>query len=186
MIRSWRKLFLKILVVTTVCAGGFLWWRQQLTRGPVRDFVFERDMPFVRDIFERDWFWLVADDPENYDLDFHFARQTWSKNPVYFGKLQIKLLFEGDLPAGLVAYHKETFYSGRVLYLAVHPDFRGKGYGQKLLRHAIKELFDQGCTVIKLLTRIINEPACHIYESFGFVETERYGPFVYYALRRNA
>ena len=60
-------------------------------------------------------------------------------------------------------------------YVFVNPEFRGKGFGKKLIQTAIDFFNAKGCTFIDLQV-VPDNPAKKLYESFGFkVETEGLG-----------
>ena len=64
-----------------------------------------------------------------------------------------------------------TAEGGRVAWLedlVVHPEYRGRGVGRSLLRHAIQVAKDTGCSRITLLTDPTNESAIRLYQGEGF------------------
>jgi ribosomal protein S18 acetylase RimI-like enzyme len=58
--------------------------------------------------------------------------------------------------------------------IVTHPEYRGRGYGQKAVGAVLAELVRIGIRDIVLNVRQDNAPALHIYEKLGF---ERYCPF---------
>jgi GNAT superfamily N-acetyltransferase len=58
---------------------------------------------------------------------------------------------------------------GEIDQLYLHPDWRGRGVGDRLVALA-KELFPSG---LSLWTFQVNEPAARFYERHGFVAVER-------------
>jgi ribosomal-protein-alanine N-acetyltransferase len=52
--------------------------------------------------------------------------------------------------------------------LAVHPDFREKGVGSRLLEFALNEAFHRGASNARLEVRAGNHIARFLYENFGF------------------
>ncbi len=54
-------------------------------------------------------------------------------------------------------------------------DYRqhGKGYGKDLLRLTVEAAQKHNCTQVRLSVYASNLPACKIYSSYGFFETER-------------
>jgi|GEM_PF-471975 len=183
-----------ILVIATVCfAIGFgIYWHwykkplsvQTSTNPNIRVYEESRDWPFILDMFDKNWFWLVAQTREEYDPNFDFKHLTWSTNPYNFGKLNVRVYYADNEPAGFIAYYKKNFYEGHVWYIAVKEEYRKKGYAKQLLKYAIQDLFNQGCQIVTLLTRLINTPARTTYTHLGFAETRHDDTFIYYALRK--
>ena len=101
----------------------------------------------------------------------------------YFGKLNIKVLRENDQFIGFVAYYMKNFFIGQLLFLAVKPEFRGKGYAQKLMQYAIEDLKKQGATMITLVTRTSNVAAQAVYKKAGFHVSHEEDGYVYFELR---
>lgn len=59
--------------------------------------------------------------------------------------------------------------------IAVHPDFRGKRYGEELLVHLLNEAIERGASWITLEARETNVVAQNLYKKYGFtiVSTRR-------------
>jgi [ribosomal protein S18]-alanine N-acetyltransferase len=52
--------------------------------------------------------------------------------------------------------------------IAVHPDFRGMGIGERVLRYVIKEVKFRGARLITLEVRPSNTAALSLYKKLGF------------------
>jgi len=52
--------------------------------------------------------------------------------------------------------------------IAVHPDFRGKGIGEALMRHVIAKVRKDGATFMALEVRPSNAAAVTLYKKLGF------------------
>jgi [ribosomal protein S18]-alanine N-acetyltransferase len=52
--------------------------------------------------------------------------------------------------------------------IAVHPDFRGKGIGEALMRYAIAKVRERGATFVTLEVRVSNAAAVTLYKKLGF------------------
>lgn len=61
---------------------------------------------------------------------------------------------------------------GHITTIAVHPDWRGKGFGDLLLVVALDEMLDRGMDAVTLEMRPSNEVAYQLYRKYGF-EVER-------------
>lgn len=60
---------------------------------------------------------------------------------------------------------------GHITNIAVHPDFRGLGYGRELISAMMQKAKEMDLKAITLEVRISNESAISLYESFGFVSS---------------
>jgi len=56
----------------------------------------------------------------------------------------------------------------RILSIAVHPDYQGKGLARRLCEPALARLDRLGVQVVRLEVRPWNAPAVHLYTSLGF------------------
>ena len=98
------------------------------------------------------------------------------------GKLKIKTLRDDGQLAGFVTYYKDSTGKGHVQFLAVDEKFRGKGFGEQLMRYALDDLKKMGVKHIDLFTRPINYAAQKVYKKVGMHETHRSEKFVYFAI----
>lgn len=55
-------------------------------------------------------------------------------------------------------------HRGSVFYLAVHPDYQGRGYGQKLMTHIEQVLKDLGCPKLNIIIRSSNKKVLDFYD----------------------
>lgn len=176
-----KKILIALSIIGIALGGGFLY--QSFSRNDVQiyELSLARDAQNIKDLITQDWYWLIAS--KKYDLDFMLTqRAAAKKDPRYIGKLEIKVLRSESTHQfiGFVAYYPESFYVGRILFLAVRPEFRGKRYAQKLLDYAVDQLRAQGSLFVRLVTRTNNLRAQAVYTRAGFVETSRDAEFVYY------
>ncbi|MGL4861316.1 MAG: GNAT family acetyltransferase [Enterobacteriaceae bacterium] len=63
-------------------------------------------------------------------------------------------------------------HRGWANYLAVHPDFRGRGIGNALMSRLEKKLKAQGCPKIQLLVREDNSAVIAMYDKLGYEEQD--------------
>jgi Acetyltransferases len=171
---------LAVAVVGALLATGLVYKVAYSEKSQITDFVYSRDAESILKIFDIDWYWLVASSKEEYSADFMLKNRTYDKDPANFGKLTIKVLRDNDRLAGFNAYFKKKFYEGFLLYVGVDRDFRGKGYGEKLTKYAVNDMFADGCSVVKLVTRVANTKARSLYKKLGFEETLIDNGYVYY------
>jgi ribosomal protein S18 acetylase RimI-like enzyme len=179
MINRTKKIILlvSITLATGSGIGLYIYQQQHTTQGPIYDFNPTRDTQKIMDIFHQNWYWLLAS--EESSPSFMLKHRTPDANPMHFGSLHIKVLYaEGPYSAkaskgrlsGFTAYFMENPQEGRILFLAVAHEFRGKGYGKLLAEYAMEQMFNMGATHIALWTRVSNLPAQKIYKELGFKE----------------
>ena len=63
-------------------------------------------------------------------------------------------------------------HRGWVNYLAVHPEFQGKGYALKIMSDLEEKLIARGCPKINLQIRSTNKEVIAFYESIGYTIDE--------------
>jgi len=142
----------------------------------------DRDTNEILDIFKKDRYWLVSSD--NYSPEFMLQNRAPNKEDArYFGKLNIKVLYEMDKFVGFIAYYMKNFFIGTILFIDVKSEFRGKGYAQQLMQHAIADLKKQGASMVTLVTRTSNESAQKLYKRLGFRVAHEDDGYVYFEIR---
>jgi GNAT superfamily N-acetyltransferase len=85
----------------------------------------------------------------------------------------------GDEPVGFALwFHNYSTFAGRPgLYLEdlfVRPAFRGRGYGEALLRHLARVALDRGCARFEWAVLDWNEPALAFYRKLGAVPIDEW------------
>ena len=60
---------------------------------------------------------------------------------------------------------------GQIESVRVSRDFRGKGYGAKMIAWAITKCRDRGCRMVQLTSDKTRENAIQFYEGLGFVKS---------------
>ena len=180
------KIVLASALASALLGGGiasyYYWYDSGVaqTNATIVDFDEKRDMSPVLEMFEKDRYWLVS----SADYDPYYAFSTRSPNKYeekYKGKMVIKILRKNNEFIGLVTYYMENFMTGRILFLAVKPEFRGQRFGPQLMEYAIKELKKMGAQVVQLVTRTSNLKAQAVYNRVGFKEIGRDADYVYFA-----
>lgn len=126
-----------------------------------------RDMHSIMQLFQKDWYWLVATD-DDYPVEFMFKYQTPDYDARYFGTLKTNVLRRGNELLGFVSYYKESDAQGLILFLGVDSRFRRQKVGDRLLRYAVGQLKRMGSAQIRLAVREQNVPARTLYERVGF------------------
>ncbi len=83
---------------------------------------------------------------------------------------QPELFFVGTIDDVVIATMMVGYegHRGWINYLAVHPDYQGKGLGRQLVKHAEDVLRAIGCPKLNLQVRETNEDVIAFYERLGF------------------
>jgi ribosomal protein S18 acetylase RimI-like enzyme len=172
---NWIKKALLLLSFLSVFGIGlyrFCYYTEipVVEHGPIFVYQKERDHDAIINLFERERFWLTVSD---YDPVFMLKYMAPYKGLLHKDTLRVWVAREGDRFVGFTACYFEEPGIARILFLATEPEFRSKGYGKMLVKHALEQLHAMGAWKIKILTRNSNFPAQKIYPAVGFVETSR-------------
>jgi ribosomal-protein-alanine N-acetyltransferase len=113
----------------------------------------------------------VSDIPEVITIENESFSTPWSE-VSFFSEINnpasiCRAALSGDSLIGYVCASC-ILYEGRILNLAVRPDYRRKGVGKMLAQSILKELRTCGCKKIFLEVRASNTVAIRLYESIGF------------------
>ncbi len=79
-------------------------------------------------------------------------------------------LLDGNVIGSIMAGYEG--HRGWINYLAVVPEYQGRGYGRKLVQKAIDELRKIGCLKINLQVRKSNTSVIDFYKRLGFKEDD--------------
>ncbi|OTA40644.1 MAG: ribosomal-protein-alanine N-acetyltransferase RimI, partial [Symbiobacterium thermophilum] len=74
----------------------------------------------------------------------------------------------GDRVVGFAGMHV-LYELAHVTNIAVHPEFRGQGIGERLMRELIRIARRRGAVRMTLEVRVGNAPARALYRKLGFV-----------------
>lgn len=79
------------------------------------------------------------------------------------------LLRNGDIPIACILFGVSPLRpSAELVYMGVHPRFRGRGIGQFVVSHGVNVMRNAGIQGITLAVDARNIPAIRLYESAGF------------------
>jgi mycothiol synthase len=80
---------------------------------------------------------------------------------------------EGDPVGALLLARIPEQAAVEVVYMGLRPSYRGRGYATALLTHGTRIARDQAALRMTLAVDVLNVPARHLYEQFGFRELTR-------------
>jgi len=175
-----RSTWIKAILVGLISgSAAYIWYHQTQTHEPIFAYNKQRDYQDIIDLFELERFWLTAtvDYSPHYMLDF----MAPNKKPASRGTLRINVLRPDNVFAGFTDYYMHDKNIGMILFLAVRPEMRSRGYGKMLIKSAIAGLKKLGAKKVNLVTRTTNIPGQKVYTALGFDEILRDEEgFVYY------
>jgi ribosomal protein S18 acetylase RimI-like enzyme len=108
-------------------------------------------------------------DPAGRHQDFRKIPETYQTNNGQFWVLLLS-----SVPVGIIALKALSESLGEVKRLNVHPDHRGKGYGELLLKHLLDYAVKMDFKKIRLDSIRELNPAYNLYKKIGFYEISRY------------
>lgn len=186
-INSWVR---KIVLLGSIAVGsGITYWAMH-NKGAVgtdKPYVLyefkgdERDIKDVEKMFERDLYWLTTRD--YYDVrGMMLKRSSDYDDPSKDGDLTVYIMRDKatDGLIGFTAYLRLSFYKGKILFIAVNPEFRGMRYAGELVKFDFDQFKKMGMIKGMLTTRVENAAARKAYEREGFKEYMIHDGFVYY------
>lgn len=168
-IKKLSKIGIGLTFIIGLVAGYFIFFKEPSN---IRTFDDKRHMQQVLDLFKADHYFLSAD-PDIAHTIYLFKYRAPDENLFSKGRMTIKVLEEDNKVVGFVTYymdHMEQPGTGRILFLDVSKDHRGKRYGEQLLKYAINDLKKRGAYQVWLAVREENKPAQRLYRRFGFVD----------------
>jgi len=105
-----------------------------------------------------------------YELDLislkHWNKNQW-KNELEKDYVTSIGIFSNNLILGVCVFHK-IYDEAEIRYLAVHPFYRGRGLGKKLIHKIFKECKKENIKRIFLEVSLKNKQALRFYDHFGF------------------
>ena len=133
---------------------------------------------YFRDITQTDW-------EKFHEMDLQiFPDEPMNKNSLISGISGLNALtviMVDKETKNFIGYYRNAVYGnlGHITRIGVHPDYRRKGYGSKLLEKSMFYLEKAGCKKYYLYVLEKNEEAKKLYEKYGFTtETKSFQYFV--------
>lgn len=177
-----ENLFIAVIISIAFILSSYYWFFVSQT--PIYEYNPEQDRAALCDIFNQNFYWLTTETDEGKALlSFERNLDTRSSSSQWMdqGNLKVKVYRVDGCVAGFVAYHKVSGLLAKILYIAVHDDYRRRGYAEFLLQHAFDDLRSQGFTRVELVTRVVNKHAQGLYKKFGFKSTWDDGELIGFA-----
>ena len=118
----------------------------------------------------------LADVPRVHEIDTLSFSLPWPENSYLFELTQnpttLALVAElGDLACPMVIGMSVVWLimdEAHIATLAIHPDFRGHGFGKRLLAETLRQSIQHGASLTTLEVRQNNLAAREMYAKFGF------------------
>ncbi|HYQ48545.1 MAG TPA: ribosomal protein S18-alanine N-acetyltransferase [Thermodesulfovibrionales bacterium] len=111
------------------------------------------------------------DVPEVLSIERASFTTPWSgtlfMNEIYKPLSLPKVARAGGRIVGYICAN-QVLDEGHILNVTVHPEHRGQGMAQEMVRHIVGLLEERSCTAIFLEVRVSNEAALRMYERAGF------------------
>lgn len=168
-----KKRHIALLILLAIGAAfTIFYFNSDQPKDPVSVRSYEKkDFQPVLKIMNDNKFWISehADLSGEKVLTFKAPNNDMSKK----GQASIDVVAVNDEAVGFIAYYRKSFLEGRIWLLAIDKDSRKKGFGERLIDHALMELKKKGATYVTLAAKTINKPAISLYQKMGFVEENR-------------
>lgn len=176
-----KKLLIAVAITCGLGGVGYLAYRHQYTQQyqSIIEFDEARDTQEILDLFEQNWYWLVADD--DYSPEFMLKYRAPKQDVIWAGRMHIKVLREHDQFIGFIAYYMKANNVWFLNFLAIKPEFRGKRYADRLMRYALDDMRAMGAARVDLITRPSNTSAQKVYNRNGFELTDQEGDYVFFS-----
>ena len=104
--------------------------------------------------------------PESYDIEVLSNPEKYiidKEGGIYF-------VLENNIPKGTVALMHNHYGELELTKMGIDETVQGKGYGNLLMQHCIKEAKEKGAKELILYSNTKLEPAIHLYRKYGFTE----------------
>jgi ribosomal protein S18 acetylase RimI-like enzyme len=112
------------------------------------------------------WSKIFPNSPQHNNFYDDIKRKTSTQGHLFFVASQGSKLI-GSAMAGFDGHR------GWVYYVAVHPDYRSKGLGRRLMSTVEAGLEELGCTKVNLQIRSSNAEAMTFYKKIGYSVEDR-------------
>ena len=163
------KRILLVSLFFIAIGGTATWFVLHKTSGPrIVEFDMKRDGKAIMAIFDRDWDWLIPGDRNSFSPEFMMTYRAPQQNPLYAGRLKIKVMRDGDKLIGFVAWYMKDALNGFLNFVDINPEYRGKGYAAQLVQYAMDAMIKYGADKLTMVTWPHNTRARAVYERLGW------------------
>lgn len=168
-----RHFALFALLVGLGFLGAFFFLQQeQKDSAVIRAYDHEKDFAPLYKLINDNKYW-IAENPADFSPEKVLIARAPSSDPHRKGQVNIDVVEAEQQTAGFIAFYKKSAEHGMLWLLAVDKTFRGRGFGEMLVGHALANLKKQGARTVTLYVRTINKPALSLYKKMGFTEQHR-------------
>lgn len=181
MFKRLRLYLLSAVIIGAVC-GGY-WLHTIAPPATIISYNSTRDRSFIEKLFQRDWYWLTAQEYDPALLEQWLDHKSPTSDPSAFGTLTIEVAELNGKDVGFIAYYMKSALEGFILFIDVDPAYRKKRIGWQLLEHAAEDLQHHGARWVRLITRPHNFNARKLYERAAFVNYAETPDYVFYQRR---
>jgi GNAT superfamily N-acetyltransferase len=129
---------------------------------------------------EENWFRIYKAADHYNKIYSAMFKEYFGADEQKLGKRQFYLCNEaGEAIATATSWYNENYHGeniGRIHWVAVHPDYQGRGLAKPLLSCVLERLKELGHEKCYLRTLSIRTPAICLYQSYGFepdIRTEK-------------
>ena len=181
MTKQSRTILISSIAAVLIGVGGAFWYYQ--STGNIKPYDAARDKAFIMKVFKDNWYWLLSDYTPNYDVEFMLDhRAPTAEDMSDAGKLILRTYVIDGTPVGFIHYYEDVLKVGRILFMGVGKDYRGKGYARELVKYVVGDLKKRGMLTIRMYTRTDNTRARKLYDSLGFKQIWTDGAYMIYEI----
>lgn len=118
----------------------------------------------------------ISDINEIMEIEYKcFGPDAFSESLITFLIINFKDLFLVLEHNGrIIGYASATIEAskGHIMSIAILPEYRRRGFGEKLMKTIIRKLKESGADRVVLEVRVDNKPAISLYRKLGFKELD--------------
>lgn len=175
MLNRIRVRHIALMVMLAVVSGlAIFFYSSDQDRGGdyvMRPYDEAKDFQPLVKLMKDNLFWIS--ETHDFQPEKMLALRAPNYDPRLAGTVKVEVIETDQKTAGFIAYYKKSPEHGYIWLLGVDSTFRGRGFGERLVKKALDDFKAQHVSYVTLATRIINKPALSLYYKFGFKEISR-------------